>query len=115
MKELLITLCLFAYAIGFTQTEPQKAESQDTLLIQMVDNRVKLLQDELNLTNTTANILRKKIVEYSVEADKIIQSELPYNEKARKLKSLLYYQEIELKNILTVSQYYKYVNLTASN
>ncbi|WP_378186701.1 hypothetical protein ACE939_00010 [Aquimarina sp. W85] len=115
MKGILLAICLIAYTSGYTQLQAQKDKSQDTLLLQMANDRVALLQQELNLTNTTANILRKKIVEYSIEADKIIQSELSYNDKARKLRSLLYYQEIELKNLLTVPQYYKYVNLTASN
>lgn len=94
-----------------TIEEKSESDKMDSKLREMAKNRATFLQKELKLTNYTSRVVQKTIYEYSLKANKIIQSEIPEYEKTRSLSRLIYYQNKKMKEILNVDQFYQYVNM----
>ncbi|UZO82444.1 hypothetical protein NBT05_08200 [Aquimarina sp. ERC-38] len=89
----------------------KEASKQDKLLRSMARERAVFLQKELDLDHYTSLVVQKKIYQYSKKANEVIQSELPYPQKTTELNSIIYAQNDEMKELLTVDQFYKYKNL----
>ena len=91
--------------------EKEKLNKDERLLRSMARERAVFLQKELELDHYMSLVVQKKIYEYSVKANRIIQSELPYYQKTRELNAIIYAQNDEMKELLTVDQFYRYKNL----
>ncbi|GAA4113708.1 hypothetical protein GCM10022393_12890 [Aquimarina addita] len=90
-------------------------ENEKDAITELAIKRATELQKELNLTNYTSKVVQKSIIDYSIKANRIIQSDLPIKEKTKTLSNLIYFQNEELKDVLTVEQFYKYLKLKDSN
>jgi len=90
--------------------EQQKAEKK--IFMELAEQRAIRLQQELNLSNYASDRLKKAIIKYSIQANKVIQSNASANEKTRDLSNIVYFQNQEFKKVLTVHQFYKYLKLT---
>ncbi|MHA7059697.1 hypothetical protein ACWGOQ_0020895 [Aquimarina sp. M1] len=92
-------------------TEEQK-EAEKKRFIELAEQRAIRLQQELNLSNYASDRIKKAIVKYSMQANKVIQSNASVNEKTKNLSNIVYFQNEEFKKVLTVHQFYKYLKLT---
>lgn len=90
-------------------------ENEKEAIRVLAATRATELQKELNLNNYTSKIVQKAIIDYSIKANRIIQSNLPAKEKTENLSNLIYFQNEELKEVLTVQQFYKYLKLKDPN
>ncbi|WP_378178080.1 hypothetical protein [Aquimarina sp. SS2-1] len=123
MRVFTILLLLFICTTNFAQTQiedPQEKlklveeelEQVNKRLEELAEQRAILLQQELNLSNYASDKIKKVIVKYSKQANKVIQSNVSANEKTRNLSNIVYFQNEEFKKVLTVHQFYKYLKLT---
>ncbi|AXT56514.1 hypothetical protein D1815_12335 [Aquimarina sp. AD1] len=94
--------------------EPTKEElkAERKLFADLAEQRTILLQQELNLSNYTSNRIKRVIIKYSIQANKVIQSNASEKEKTKDLSNIVYFQNEEFKKVLTVHQFYKYLKLT---
>ncbi|AXT62866.1 hypothetical protein D1816_21835 [Aquimarina sp. AD10] len=105
-----LTIVFFVICLGSfaqTQIEPKEKKMLQKLAVQKTIE----LQKELNLTLYTSRILEKTIYQYSVKANEVIQSNLSEKEKSKNLSNLVYFQNQEFKKVLTVQQFYQYLEL----
>ncbi|WP_405205301.1 hypothetical protein [Aquimarina sp. LLG6339-5] len=127
MKIFTILIIFFISASNIAQTqiedenqdqqevvEPTKEEleAEKKLFADLAEQRTILLQQELNLSNYTSNRIKRVIIKYSIQANKVIQSNASEKEKTKDLSNIVYFQNEEFKKVLTVHQFYKYLKLT---
>ncbi|MFD2564917.1 hypothetical protein [Aquimarina rubra] len=124
MRIFTILLLLFictTTSIAQTQVEdPQEKlklveeelEQINKKLEELAEQRAILLQQELNLSNYASDRVKNVIIKYSIQANKVIQSNASANEKTKNLSNIVYFQNEEFKKLLTVHQFYKYLKLT---
>ncbi len=92
--------------------EEKKAEKE---LEKMAKVRANELQKELNLNNYASYKILESIIKYSKKANKVIQSDISEQEKTKNLSNIVYFQNEELKKVLTVHQFYKYLEISGLN
>ncbi|WP_108802889.1 hypothetical protein [Aquimarina sp. Aq107] len=90
----------------------EELEAEKKLFADLAEQRTILLQQELNLSNYTSNRIKRVIIKYSIQANKVIQSNASEKEKTKDLSNIVYFQNEEFKKVLTVHQFYKYLKLT---
>lgn len=91
--------------------EKKKKEAEDKRFNELAEKRAVLLQQELNLSNYASERIKKMIIKYSKQANKVIQSNASASEKSKDLSNIVYFQNEEFKKVLTVHQFYKYLKL----
>lgn len=91
--------------------EKKKKEAEDKRFTELAEKRAILLQQELNLSNYASERIKKMIIKYSKQANKVIQSNASTSEKSKDLSNIVYFQNEEFKKVLTVHQFYKYLKL----
>ncbi|WP_298320217.1 hypothetical protein [uncultured Aquimarina sp.] len=94
-----------------TELTEEQLEAEKKRFADLAEQRAILLQQELNLSNYASDRIKKVIIKYSIRANKIIQSNASVNEKTKDLSNIVYFQNEELKKVLTVHQFYKYLKL----
>lgn len=94
-------------------SEEEEKEAENKKLLGLAEKRAVLLQQELNLSNYASDRIKKAIIKYSIQANKVIQSNASANEKTKNLSNIVYFQNEAFKKVLTVHQFYKYINLTS--
>ncbi|MDY8134516.1 hypothetical protein [Aquimarina sp. 2201CG5-10] len=114
MRTLILLVTLLTSISAMSQDVIEIEKKEKKILKKMAKQKATELQKELNLTNYTSMAIQKTIFEYSVKANKVIQSGLSEKEKNRSLSNLVYFQNEELKEILTVNQFYQYINLNSN-
>jgi len=124
MRIFTILLLFFICTTTLAQTQIEEKDPREKLnlvekeleiinkkLEELAEKRSILLQQELNLSNYASDRIKKVIIKYSIKANKIIQSNASANEKTKDLSNIVYFQNEELKKVLTVHQFYKYLKL----
>ncbi len=116
MRTLSILIVLLICTLGTAQTKTddtkiEKPKNEAKILKQMALEKAIELQKELNLTIRVSKALEKNIFNYSLKANKVLQSNVSAKEKSKSLSNLIYFQNEELKKIFTVDQFYKYLSL----
>ncbi|GAA0724473.1 hypothetical protein GCM10009430_28890 [Aquimarina litoralis] len=91
--------------------EKKKKEAEDKRFNELAEKRAVLLQQELNLSNYASERIKKMIIKYSKQANKVIQSNASASEKSKDLSNIVYFQNEDFKKVLTVHQFYKYLKL----
>lgn len=94
------------------EKEEKETKEEKQKLKKMAYQRATELQKELNLTNFTSLALQEAIYKYSKQANKVIQSNVSKKEKTIQLSNIVYFQNQRLKEILTVKQFYRYLDLS---
>ncbi len=111
MRTLLTLIIIFICTSGFAQTQNKDSKKEVKILKKLAGEKAIELQKELNLTIYSSKRLEKTIFEYSVKANKVLQSNLSASEKSKTLSNIIYFQNKELKEVLTVHQFYRYMSL----
>ncbi|GAA4271376.1 hypothetical protein U6A24_05695 [Aquimarina gracilis] len=111
MRILVTLIVLFMCTLGNAQTKTEEPKNEAKILKQMASQKAIELQKELNLTIRASKALEKSIFNYSLKANKILQSNVSAREKSKSLSNLIYFQNEELKKLFTVDQFYKYLSL----
>lgn len=68
-------------------------------------------ENELSLTSKQILLVEKKFVEFDIKRDKVMQENVPEEEKLERLKDLKILELRELRDILTKPQYDRYLQL----
>ncbi len=92
-------------------TTEQQKEEESKKIKSLAEQRTITLQKELNLNSYASSKIKKAIIKYSIKANKIIQSNISANEKTKTLSNLVYFQNEEFKEFLTVHQFYQYIKM----
>ncbi|MEW7292246.1 hypothetical protein [Aquimarina sp. 2304DJ70-9] len=116
MRTLITIAVLFISICGMAQTEQQQEqqkqqEKETKILRKLAIEKGIELQKELNLTINSSKVIQKIIFDYSLKANKVLQSKVSAKEKSRSISNLVYFQNQELKKILTVNQFYQYLSM----
>ncbi len=112
MRTLITLVILFVCTTNtIAQTQVEDQEKDKKILRKLAVEKAIELQKELNLTIRASQILQKTIFDYSMKANKVLQSKLSAREKSKSLSNIIYFQNEELKKVLTVDQFYQYLNL----
>ncbi|GAA4278232.1 hypothetical protein [Aquimarina mytili] len=120
MRTLITIVVLFISISAIAQTEEQELqqkqqEKETKILRKLAIEKGIELQKELNLTINASKVVQKIVFDYSVKANKVLQSKVSAKEKSKNISNLIYFQNQELKKILTVDQFYQYLNMQNVN
>lgn len=69
-------------------------------------------QKELALSNKQKDLMEKKIIEYAMKKNRLIQSKMREEAKTERLRALQREEYGAMRNILTAPQYERYLKLT---
>lgn len=96
---------------GVAQSDTEKQEKETKILRKLAVEKAIELQKELNLSLNASNAIQKIIFDYSAKANRVLQSNVSTQEKSKNISNLVYFQNEELKKILSVDQFYKYMSM----
>jgi len=116
MKYIDITLGLFFILLIYTgelagQNYIQDETSQK--IEEMAKDQTNMWRKELALTAEQANLLERKIIEYSWKRTELRNSKMNEEAKKERFSKLKILEKKDICEILTRSQYEKYVNLSS--
>jgi len=108
---LIITLLIGSCGIAQTETDIEKQKRETKILRKLAIEKAIELQKELDLNLNASRAIQKIIFNYSVKANQVLQSKVSAQEKSRNISNIVYFQNQELKKILSVHQFYKYMSM----
>jgi hypothetical protein len=92
-------------AQDITQNEPHPQMEKEA------KDRVEKWDDELSLTAKQALLLQKKFVEFAIKRESAMNVNAPEEEKLNRLKDLKILETREIRDILTLPQFNRYIRL----
>lgn len=111
-KKSYLPILLFAIAfvlssIGYSQTMTQNEPSPE--LEEIAKEKTDRWIEELSLTGKQAALMEKKIVEFAIKREELIQSKMQEEAKTKRLKALQELEYKDMRNILTKPQFERYL------
>lgn len=106
---LLFAMALFAGAIGYSQSLLQGEPSQE--LREVAQEKTDMWTQELSLTGKQATLMEKKIIEFAMKKEELIQSKMREEAKTERLKALQKLEYRDMRDILTKPQFERYLAL----
>jgi HAMP domain-containing protein len=106
---IVFALLFFTGAIGYAQTMTQNEPSQE--LEEVAKEKTDMWIEELSLTGKQAALMQKKIVEFAIKREKLIQSKMREEAKTERLKALQELEYKDMRDILTQPQFDRYLAL----
>ncbi len=98
-----VSLSLSSFAQDRLQSEPiPEVEKR-------VEQKTQILKDELALTGKQEVLVKKKLTEFYIERNEIINSDMDLDQKRNAIKAVVKNQDKELRDILTGPQYETYL------
>ncbi len=98
-----ISLSLSSFAQDRLQSEPiPEVEKR-------VEQKTQILKDELALTGKQEVLVKKKLTEFYIERNEIINSDMSLEQKRDAIKAVVKNQDKELRDIFTGAQYEAYL------
>ncbi len=107
---IIFTLAFFTTAVAVSQTMTQK--DPDKELEDAAKEAVEFWDSELGLTTKQARLMEKKILEFVIKKNKLIQSKMREEAKTERLKRLQELEYKDMRDILTKPQHEKYMRLS---
>lgn len=104
--NIIIALVLFTTA-GFSQSPLQEEPSQE--IREMAQEEADFWSTELGLTEKQEVLMEKKITEYAIKKEEILQSKMQEEAKATRILELQQAESRDMKDILTKPQYEEYL------
>lgn len=108
---------LIIFTISFMATATVVAQNitqqdPDRQLREAAKEAVRYWDKELSLTAKQANLMEKKIVEFAIKKNKLIQSKMREEAKTQRLRRLQELEYKDMRDILTGPQYERYLTLS---
>lgn len=107
---LFFTLAFLTSALAVSQTMTQS--DPDKELEEAAREVVRYWENELSLTAKQAALMEKKIIEFAIKKNKLIQSKMREEAKTERLRRLQELEFKDMKDILTKPQYDRYLTLS---
>ena len=116
MKLRNIQLTLFAFTIAlFTSTtaisQNLLQQNPDPKIEEMAQNRAEKWKDELALTTKQTDLIEKKLIEFGMKRERLLQSKMREEAKTERLLRLQTLENKDMRDILTKPQYERYIML----
>ncbi|GAB2771825.1 hypothetical protein [Salinimicrobium soli] len=99
----LTSTVVFAQSIG--QGNP------DRELREAAEEAAAMWQDKLALTSKQTDLMERKIIEFAIKKNRLIQSKMREEAKTERLRRLQELENKDMRNILTKPQYDLYIQL----
>lgn len=107
---LVFSIAFFTTAIGISQTMTQQTPNKD--LKEAARETANMWQKELALSDKQADLMEKKIIEFAIKKDRLIQSKMREEAKTERLRRLQELEYKDMRDILTKPQYDRYIALS---
>lgn len=107
---ILFTVAFFTTAIAVSQNMMQ--QDPDKELKEAAKEAVKYWEDELGLSAKQARLMEKKIIEFAIKKNQLIQSKMREEAKTERLKRLQELEYKDMRDILTGPQHERYLKLS---
>ena len=104
---ILFTAAFFTTAAVFSQNLIQQEPTQE--LEEVINQYVEEWEQELALTSKQYDLMRRKLVEFAIKKDRLLQSKMREEAKTAKLKELQMLENKDMRDILTKPQYERYI------
>lgn len=104
------TVAFLTTAMAVSQNLTQ--QDPDRELKEAAREAVKFWENELSLSAKQANLMEKKILEFAIKKNKLIQSKMREEAKTKRLKRLQELEYKDMRDILTGPQYERYLKLS---
>lgn len=104
------TFAFFTTAVAVSQTMTQ--QDPDSQLKEAAREAVEYWEDELGLTAKQARLMEKKIIEFAIKKNKLIQSKMREEAKTERLRRLQELEYKDMRDILTKPQHDMYLELS---
>lgn len=105
--SLVLAFVLITTSAGYSQTPIQEEPSQE--IRQMAREDADFWSTELGLTEKQEILMEKKITEFAVKKEVLLQSKMQEEAKAVRLLELQQEENRDMKDILTRPQYARYL------
>lgn len=106
---IVIVFALFTGGIAFSQTMVQPEPTQE--MREDASEKTEKWKEQLALTSKQADLMEKKIIEFAIKKDRILQSKMREEAKIERLKRLQTLENKDMRDILTQPQYDQYLVL----
>lgn len=103
----ILAIAVFTTASGQSQNMLQGEPSQE--IREQADEAVEMWTDELSLTTKQADLMEKKIIEFAMKRQELLQSKMREEEKTERLKALQISEINDMRDILTGRQHERYI------
>lgn len=100
---------LLTTTMTFSQTLMQKEADKE--LREAAVEKAGMWKDELGLTSKQTDLMQKKIVEFAIKKNRLLQSKMREEEKTKRLVRLQELENKDMRDILTKPQYDRYIML----
>lgn len=107
---IVFTLAFLTTAVAVSQTFTQN--NPDRELEEAAQEAVEYWESELGLTAKQARLMEKKIIEFAIKKNRLIQSKMREEAKTERLRRLQELEYKDMRNILTQPQFEKYMELS---
>lgn len=104
---LIVAFAIFTTATGYAQTMTQGEPS--TEIREMASEEAEMWTDQLALTAKQEDLVEKKIIEFVMKREELLQSKMQEEAKTERLKMLQISEHRDMRDILTKPQYERYI------
>lgn len=103
------TMALFTSTTAMSQSILQQEASPE--LEEMAREKAEIWENELSLTSKQTDLMERKIVEFAIKKERILQSKMREEAKTERLLRLQSLENKDMRDILTKPQYDRYIML----
>ena len=106
---IILSFLLFTSAVTYSQNMVQKDPDEE--LEKAAVEKAGYWKDELGLTSKQTDLMERKIVEFAIKKNRLLQSKMRQEEKTKRLIRLQELENKDMRDILTQPQYDRYIML----
>ena len=106
---LLFAVVFFTSTSAFSQSILQDDPHRDLEI--EANNAAEMWQEELSLSSKQMDLMKRKLVEFAIKKQNILDSNLPAETKVKRFKRLQVLENKDMRDILTKPQYERYLLL----
>lgn len=107
---IVFTVAFLTTAIAVSQNMVQ--QDPDEQLKEAAREAVEVWEEELSLSAKQADLMEKKIIEFTMKKNRLIQSKMREEAKTERLRRLQELEYKDMRDILTKPQYEKYLEIS---
>lgn len=104
---LLLAFVTFTAATGYAQSIIQGDPSME--IREQANEEVEMWKDQLSLTSKQEDLMEKKIIEFAMKREELLQSKMQEEAKTERLKLLQISEHKDMRDILTKPQFERYL------
>lgn len=107
---IVFTVAFLTTAVAVSQNIMQK--DADKQLKEAAREAVEVWENELSLTAKQADLMERKIIEFAMKKNRLIQSKMREEAKTERLRRLQELEYADMRDILTKPQFDRYIKLS---